>query len=134
MSRRSPRKAPTGHVYLIHFEARYRHAGHYLGFATDLEQRLERHRAGQGARLLEVIGEAGIGWKVVRVWSGDRGLERSLKRRKNAPRRLCPVCRGDTDYEGGDDRGLMLPGTVAGGAGGPRQMARAAADEDGPPF
>lgn len=132
MSRR--RKAPTGHVYLIRFEARYRHAGHYLGFAIDLAQRLDRHRAGQGARLLEVVGGAGIGWKVVRVWSGDRGLERSLKRRKNAPRRLCPVCRGDTDYEGVDDRGLMLPGTDGSRADGPRPLAHAPADEDEPPF
>lgn len=132
MSRR--RKAPIGHVYLIHFQSRYKHAGHYLGFATDLEQRLDRHRAGQGARLLEVIGEAGIGWKVVRVWSGDRGLERSLKRRKNAPRRLCPVCRGDTAYENVDNGGQLASGPDGCGADGPRPLAHAPADEDEPPF
>ncbi|OJW08019.1 MAG: hypothetical protein BGO49_20735 [Planctomycetales bacterium 71-10] len=114
MSRR--RKAPTGHVYLIHFQTRYRHAGHYLGFATDLEQRLDQHRAGRGARLLEVVGGAGIGWKVVRVWAGDRAFERTLKRRKKAPKRLCPICRGDTAYDDVDERGLRPPGMDGCGA------------------
>jgi hypothetical protein len=45
-----------------------------------------------GARLVQVARQAGIGFQLVRVWEGTRGLERSLKRRGAAARR-CPVCR-----------------------------------------
>src|SRR3954471_5078030 len=88
------RKAPIGVVYLIHFESRLKHAGHYLGYSDDLDRRMTQHQSGNGARLMEVIAAAGIAWKVVRAWRGDRSLERLLKRRKNTPRQLCPVCRG----------------------------------------
>ena len=81
-------------VYLLHFSERFKHAGHYLGFAEDLEARLERHRAGRGARLVEVITEAGLDFQLVRTWNGDRVLERQLKRQKNGPR-LCPICKGE---------------------------------------
>ncbi|GAB4577486.1 MAG: hypothetical protein Fur0022_02170 [Anaerolineales bacterium] len=83
-------------VYLLHFSERFHHAGHYLGFAEDLEARLERHRAGRGARLVEVITEAGLDFQLVRTWNGDRVLERQLKRQKNGPR-LCPICKGFAD-------------------------------------
>ncbi|MEG4082770.1 hypothetical protein QUA34_04015 [Microcoleus sp. POL10_C6] len=33
----------------------------------------------------------GITFKVAEVWSGDRSLERQLKRQKNS-RRFCPMC------------------------------------------
>lgn len=78
-------------VYLIHFETPYEHARHYLGFTTDLAARLAAHRAGSGARLMEVITQAGISWYVARTWEGGRNLERALKQRKNSPK-LCPVC------------------------------------------
>jgi predicted GIY-YIG superfamily endonuclease len=94
-------------MYLIHFKTRYRHAGHYLGFCEDLDKRIAQHRAGNGARLMAVIAGAGIGWKVVKVWRGDRAFERRLKRRKNAPRRLCPVCRGQVDYDQADDSWVL---------------------------
>lgn len=79
-------------VYLLHFNRRYRHAGHYLGYTTNLNKRLEQHRKGQGARLLEVIKGAGVGFMLVRTWSkGTRKLERRLKNGKNSPK-LCPIC------------------------------------------
>lgn len=78
-------------VYLIHFDTPYKHARHYLGFATDLRVRLDSHYLGVGARLMQVVGQAGIKWHVVRTWKGDRGLERQLKNQKNSPR-LCPIC------------------------------------------
>ena len=88
-------------VYLIHFDKRYapegrpgdKHAGHYLGSADDLNARLERHRAGNGARLMQVITEAGITWRVARTWEGGRELERKLKNWHNSPK-LCPICKG----------------------------------------
>ncbi len=78
--------------YLLHFDAPYRHARHYLGSTSDLEARLAEHAAGRGARLLEVITAAGISWELARTWPGGRVDERRLKRQKSAPR-LCPVCR-----------------------------------------
>jgi len=83
-----------GTVYLIHLGKPLAHARHYLGFTDDLDARLERHRAGNGARLMSVISAAGITWQCVRTWQGDRKLERQLKRRKEAPA-LCVICSGE---------------------------------------
>lgn len=82
----------VGVVYLLHFDRRFKHAGHYLGYAEDLDRRLASHRAGNGARLLQVVAQAGIGFTLARTWDGNRALERRLKNRKEAPR-LCPLCR-----------------------------------------
>ncbi len=80
-------------IYLIHFDRPLHHARHYLGYCADgtLEVRLIRHRAGRGARLLAVLRELNIGWRVVRVFEGDRKFERRLKGGSRV--RLCPVCR-----------------------------------------
>jgi predicted GIY-YIG superfamily endonuclease len=78
-------------IYLIHFATAYKQARHYLGSTDDLAERIERHRAGNGARLMEVITTAGIQWEVVRTWKGSRKDERKLKNQHNTPR-LCPVC------------------------------------------
>jgi predicted GIY-YIG superfamily endonuclease len=77
---------------LLHFDTPYRHARHYLGYAADLDVRLAQHRAGRGARLVEVITEAGISFTLARTWEGDRTMERRLKNRHASPR-LCPLCR-----------------------------------------
>jgi hypothetical protein len=66
-------------------------------WTLDLCGRLGDHAAGKGpndggARLVQVVRQAGIGFQLVRLWHGTRGLERSLKRRGGAARR-CPVCR-----------------------------------------
>jgi len=84
-----------GTVYLIHFLTPYKHARHYLGYTEDLEQRLQAHRTGNGARLMEVVTDAGIDWELARTWEGDRSLERRLKQGKNACKWLCPICRGE---------------------------------------
>jgi predicted GIY-YIG superfamily endonuclease len=88
-------------VYLIHFNRRFKHAGHYLGFSTNLDKRITDHLCGMGSRLMEVITEAKIEWKVVRTWEGDRKLERRLKNRNNAPS-LCPICSGKGALKRGD--------------------------------
>ena len=86
-------------VYLIHFDTplgdlanSHGQAQHYLGSTDDLKARLERHKQGNGARIMQVVSEAGISWQLVRTWEGGREMERKLKRQHNAPR-LCPVCR-----------------------------------------
>lgn len=87
-------------VYLIHLDKPYHHARHYIGFAeSNVEARLKDHRNGNGARFMQVVTDAGIPWRLARVWpDGDRHFERRLKNRKNSPR-LCPICR-----QGGSER------------------------------
>lgn len=79
-------------VYLLHFNQPYHHAKHYTGVAENLERRLHQHRKGSGARLMEVVNQAGIDWQVARTWEGDRKRERQLKRQGGASRH-CPVCK-----------------------------------------
>ena len=102
--------APTI-VYLIHFTERYRHAGHYTGSTNNLDARLGEHRSGQGARLMEVVKQAGIDWTLARTWHGGRQRERQLKKQGGASRH-CPLCKqplahaplpGLTPVEGYDD-------------------------------
>jgi predicted GIY-YIG superfamily endonuclease len=80
-----------GTVYLLHFSQAYKHARHYVGFTTNLDERLESHSKGTGARLLEVITQSGISFRLVRTWQGSRKTERRIKNRKETPA-LCPVC------------------------------------------
>lgn len=84
----------TGTIYLIHFERRLKHAGHYIGWTENLEGRVEAHRTGRGSRLLAIVSDQGIGFRVVRTWRGSRTDERRLKRRKNSPQ-LCPECKNN---------------------------------------
>ena len=91
----------TSIVYLIHFSKPYQHAQHYIGSTFDLDLRMQQHEAGQGARLMEVVTDAGIDWEVVRTWNGDRKLERQLKNLHNAPL-LCPECSGREAYNRGN--------------------------------
>jgi predicted GIY-YIG superfamily endonuclease len=84
----------TGWIYLLHFDRPISAAHttqHYLGYTTDLDQRLRAHRNGKGSRLCQVARQRGIHFRVAEVWVGDRDLERALKRLKNAPKR-CPYC------------------------------------------
>src|SRR5262249_33453638 len=93
MKEASMKRAQT--VYLIHFSKAYRHARHYIGFTTDLNKRLVDHLAGMGARLLEVVVQNGIEFRLARVWPGaDRNFERRLKNWKGAAK-FCPLCGGD---------------------------------------
>ena len=79
-------------VYLLHFSQPFHHARHYLGSTDDLDNRLQEHRTGQGARLTQVIHEAGISFILARTWEGGRDLERKLKRWHKSPD-LCPICK-----------------------------------------
>lgn len=86
-------------LYLLHFEPRYQHAGHYLGFADDIARRCGEHLSG-GARSSPLVRAARVAGRVglVRVWiGGDRTLERRLKRQGGLSRH-CPVCRASGVY------------------------------------
>jgi len=87
----------VGVIYLLHFDCPIGDmanprgfASHYTGWTHDLPARLVDHAAGR-ARIMQVVGEAGIGWQLARIWTGTRTRERSLKRSGGAARR-CPVC------------------------------------------
>jgi predicted GIY-YIG superfamily endonuclease len=94
------RRHPLGTVYLFHFDQRYEHAGHYTGWAEDLDHRVAEHLAGRGARLIEVITQAGIGFRLARTWPDvTRARERQLKRQGGASRH-CPICQEDRKARG----------------------------------
>ena len=72
------RHQQPGVIYLLHFDQPYKHAKHYTGWTEDLLHRLDRHAAGNGARLVEVIWQAGIGFTLVRLCEGTRATERAI--------------------------------------------------------
>lgn len=64
--------------------------------AAGVALRIASHRAGHGSRLMAVITEAGIGFRVTRIWaSATRAHEAGLKD-LNDRRRLCPDCNPGT--------------------------------------
>lgn len=88
-------------IYLLHYEETIGNpdnprgqAQHYMGYAeeTRLEERIEEHRRGQGARITRAFAENGIPFVLAACWPGDRSKERRLKR-WHKHRQLCPVCR-----------------------------------------
>jgi hypothetical protein len=89
----------TRWVYLLHLDRplgnpanRTGQANHYLGSAWDVAARqLAETSSSCDVKMLQAAQRAGIGWRVVRVWPGDRKLERRLKDRGGASR-LCPAC------------------------------------------
>jgi hypothetical protein len=88
LTRRLTMQTSDSTVYLLHFDRAYQHARHTPGTATDLDA---AHERGRGARLLEVVHDAGIGWQLARTWPGGRARERQIKRQGDASRR-CPLC------------------------------------------
>jgi len=86
--------APTGTVYLLHFEQRLGRCRHYLGYTTNLVQRLEDHRLGRGGKTTARFRAAGIGFELAAQWPGSPDDERRLKA-KNLPS-ICPICREET--------------------------------------
>lgn len=84
-------KRKNGWVYIIHFDEKFHHAQHYIGFALNVEGRFFYHKKGAGSKLLAALNRAGIDYKIVRVFEGDRNLERKLKKRKNTAA-ICPIC------------------------------------------
>jgi hypothetical protein len=114
--------APRGGVYLLHFEQRYEHAGHYTGHADDFGIRVTEQASGDGraARLLQVIAQAGIGFRLARVWPGaSKGYERSLKNSGGASR-YCPICQ----QERAAAASFAAPPGVVGRAGSARRPGR----------
>ena len=81
----------SGTIYLLHFDRRYKHAGHYIGWTTNLPARLRDHTAGHAGRLIAVCIAEGIGFTLARTWQGPRAEERRIKKMGGASR-SCPIC------------------------------------------
>jgi predicted GIY-YIG superfamily endonuclease len=114
----SSRRHPVGTVYLLHFDQRYEHAGHYTGWAEDLDHRLAEHLGGRAARLLQVITQAGIGFRLARTWpDATRARERQLKNQGGASR-YCPICQEDRKAHGIPRRPHRGDRTIQGSARG----------------
>lgn len=92
-----------GVIYLLHFERPFGHARHYMGWSQDLWVRLICHQMGRGANLLRHVAIAGIQWRLVALYYGDRNLERAMKNHGHA--RRCPECR---TWEAFDATGRFL--------------------------
>ena len=106
MSRRTRRRRAeasygpeVGTTYLLHFidpatgeAARYKHAGHYIGWTRDLAARLDAHARGTGARLVEVITRAGLGFSLARTWPQTTRDREDLLKHIGDARRFCPMC------------------------------------------
>ena len=83
-----------GKIYLIHLDRPFQEkVSHYIGYTDrEVEQRLQDHKNGRGARLLNAVNKAKISYIVVRIWEDvDKYFERKLKKQKNS-KRFCPVC------------------------------------------
>lgn len=79
-------------LYVIHFEYPYKHARHYLGSTYNLDARVARHEAGNGARLMQVVKENNIPYRVHVIGVGDKYEEHRLKSHSSS--RYCPECEG----------------------------------------
>jgi len=98
-----PMSGVMGWLYLAALDEPIAHALHYRGWTLDnlsqligarhddpgIETRLRSHASGQGARLLAVARERGIGWTIVWTAPGDRNEERRLKGNGQHARRDC---------------------------------------------
>lgn len=82
-------------VYLLHFSRKYKHAAHYIGWAKYIDERIQHHVQGTGAKLTAVVSDAGIDLIKARVWEGKgKDFERRLKK-QHKPQDFCPLCSGE---------------------------------------
>jgi len=96
-------------VYILHFDRPYWQAGkancqHYVGYTKDLPARLDKHRQGNGSKLVRYANNQGIQWQLVLQEDyPDRSsaMKRELQIKRNGGgKRLCPICRHlELDYK-----------------------------------
>lgn len=96
----------SGYVYILHFRTPLatgrKSSQHYVGWSRHWAYRIAKHRAGAGARIMEVCADRGITFEVAAVVSSinavgrcyrGRDLERYIKRQHHHAR-YCPLCGG----------------------------------------
>ena len=91
----------VGSVYLVHFARRFNSAQHYMGFSTNIPERVKAHRAGRGSPLVAAVTKRGIPWRVVRTWKRKDGFFEQRLKRSYALKELCPVCSGPNAHKKG---------------------------------
>ena len=79
-------------LYLLHFDPRYLHAGHYLGYTHDVAKRFALHLRGRGSPLVKAAVNNGSKIVLVRIWEEDGNAEQEIKRVIGSRARLCPLC------------------------------------------
>lgn len=82
-------------VYIIKFSRPFHPARYYVGYCADqrVNERLEEHRAGRGAKICAAAVKVGITLSVVAVLPGYRDEELRIKHRKNTPRYVAQLKR-----------------------------------------
>lgn len=83
-------------AYLVHFSRPLRHARHYIGVTTrvdDIEARLAEHRAGRGARICAVAVAEGIDLVLARTWPNVPWRYEVRLKAQGGASRLCPLCK-----------------------------------------
>jgi predicted GIY-YIG superfamily endonuclease len=88
------------HVYLLHFDPPFGHAGHYVGYTTrdNIGDRVAEHTSGRGARMCRLAVAAGCEIKLARVWRDvPRKHELKIKGRSVKPR--CPICHPNRKFK-----------------------------------
>jgi predicted GIY-YIG superfamily endonuclease len=126
-ARRYPPYHAPGIIYLLHFSARTTEGHqHYLGWTSDGEARLGRHRRGGGAQETKKAIAEGLTLTEAQTWRGTPALEKRLKewhkRKRKGFSGICPLCPGET----------MLPPDLVRELGAPSLRVRYLREADGP--
>jgi len=102
-------------VYLLHFNPRYQHAGHYMGWAENIARRVREHQRGQArTKLTDAAARVGVKFRLARTWPGkDRHFERALKNSNSTLARLCPICKSGGVTKPHHFRRKKKPGLLA---------------------
>jgi len=82
-------------VYLIHFDAPYKHARHYCGKTIlAVEERLIEHLTSQtnAAALMKRVAALGIGWTLARTWENVPPSFEYRVKNQGGLARVCPIC------------------------------------------
>jgi predicted GIY-YIG superfamily endonuclease len=96
-SRSFPPDDTPGTIYLLHFSGKTKQGRqHYLGWSSNSEARLGRHRSGWGARETRKALAEGLKLTLAQTWNGTPRLERRLKEWSRAGNKgfsgICPFC------------------------------------------
>lgn len=87
-------------LYLLHLEPAYKHAGHYLGVAGNIRERVTQHLAAgsRSSPLIRAAIAAGSSVELARVWADQGRTEERRLKRQGGLSRHCPTCRARGTY------------------------------------
>jgi predicted GIY-YIG superfamily endonuclease len=90
----------SGTVYILHFSKNLAHAKHYIGFTTDLNQRIKDHHAGNSnsAKIMQAVKQNSITFIIGNIFKNKtRSFERNLKNQKHS-NRYCAICNKNIEF------------------------------------